>query len=71
MEDGTVDGGLGSAVLEWMADHNYFVSVTRKGVPDRFIPQGSPAELHRLCGFDEEGIYETIKSICKPNKIAE
>ena len=71
VEDGTVDGGLGSAVLEWMADHNYFVSVTRKGVPDRFIPQGSPAELHRLCGFDEEGIYETIKSICKPNKIAE
>ena len=44
VEDGTVDGGLGSAVLEWMADHNYFLSVTRKGVPDRFIPQGSPAE---------------------------
>ncbi|MCI8997465.1 MAG: 1-deoxy-D-xylulose-5-phosphate synthase [Muribaculaceae bacterium] len=67
VEDGTVDGGLGSAVLEWMADHNYFLSVTRKGVPDRFIPQGSPAELRRLCDFDEEGIYNCIKSICKPN----
>lgn len=67
VEDGTVDGGLGSAVLEWMADHHYYVSVTRKGIPDRFIPQGSPHELHHLCGYDEDGIYETIKNLCKSN----
>ncbi|MCM1138631.1 MAG: 1-deoxy-D-xylulose-5-phosphate synthase [Muribaculum sp.] len=71
VEDGTVEGGLGSAVLEWMSDHNHFVSVTRKGVPDRFIPQGSPAELHHLCGYDEDGIYDTIKKICRINTLTE
>ncbi|WP_301002943.1 1-deoxy-D-xylulose-5-phosphate synthase [uncultured Duncaniella sp.] len=73
IEDGTVNGGMGSAVLEWLAD--YFNSsereetamprLIRMGVPDRFIPQGTPDQLHHLCGFDAEGIYKTIKSILK------
>lgn len=69
IEDGTVNGGFGSAILEWMSE-NYrqagldaLPSLTRMGVPDRFIPQGSPDQLHRLCGFDEEGIYNTIANI--------
>ncbi len=65
VEDGIVDGGFGSAVLEWMADNGHSLKVTRMGIPDRFIPQGSPAELHHLCGFDAEGIYNTIKRILK------
>ncbi len=63
VEDGTVNGGLGAAVLEWMAENGHNVKVTRLGVPDRFIPQGKPEELQHLCGFDEEGIYNTIANV--------
>ncbi len=63
VEDGTVNGGLASAVLEWATDHGVDLHLTRMGVPDRFIPQGSPAELHHLCGFDTDGILATIKNI--------
>lgn len=57
IEDGTVKGGLGSAVLEFMATHQYHVNTRILGVPDRFIEQGSLLELHRLCGFDAESIH--------------
>ncbi|MDE5750039.1 MAG: 1-deoxy-D-xylulose-5-phosphate synthase [Duncaniella sp.] len=63
VEDGTVDGGLGSAVLEWLADNGADIEVHRLGVPDRFIPHGKPAELHHLCGFDADGIFRTIASL--------
>jgi 1-deoxy-D-xylulose-5-phosphate synthase len=61
VEDGTITGGLGSALLEFMSDHNYKAQVTRLGIPDRFIEQGSIAELQRECGFDSEGIVRTVK----------
>ena len=66
IEDGTVNGGFGSAVLEWMSENldragvKAMPPLTRLGVPDRFIPQGTPDQLHKLCGFDEESIYKTI-----------
>ena len=66
IEDGTVNGGFGSAVLEWMSENldkagvKAMPPLTRLGVPDRFIPQGTPDQLHKLCGFDEESIYNTI-----------
>ncbi len=63
VEDGVVDGGLGSAVLEWLAENGHSLKVTRLGIPDRFMPHGSPAELHHLCGFDEEGIFNTIRQV--------
>ncbi len=63
IEDGTVNGGLGSTVLEWMAENSHSVPVTRLGVPDRFIPQGKPDELHRLCGFDTDSIFNTIAKV--------
>jgi 1-deoxy-D-xylulose-5-phosphate synthase len=63
VEDGAVQGGMGSAVLEFMADHGYSAKVVRLGIPDRFIEQGSVAELHRECGFDSEGIVQNIKNI--------
>lgn len=60
VEDGTVNGGLGGAVAEWMADHAPGVKVVRLGIPDRFIPQATPAEQHLMCGFDPDSIYSTI-----------
>jgi 1-deoxy-D-xylulose-5-phosphate synthase len=63
VEDGTIIGGLGSAVLEFMADHGYRADVKRLGVPDRFIEQGSVAELHKECGYDTAGIMKTVKLI--------
>lgn len=70
VEDGVVSGGLGSAVIEWYADNPEAVPsgksaprVSRLGVPDRFIPQGTPDQLHHLCGFDIDGIYNALSSI--------
>lgn len=63
VEDGTIVGGLGSAVLEFMADHNYKALVKRLGIPDRFIEHGSLEQLHSECGFDVEGIIKCIIDI--------
>ena len=60
VEDGALNGGFGSAVLEWLADHNYTKLVTRLGIPDKFIEHGSPAELYRICGIDAESIAKAI-----------
>jgi len=63
VEDGAIIGGLGTAILEFISDHHYTAEVKRLGIPDRFIGQGSPAELYRECGFDEEGIVQTVREI--------
>ena len=63
IEDGTIIGGLGSAVIEFMNDHNYRASIKRLGVPDSFIEQGTVAELYRICGCDTQGIIETAKAL--------
>jgi 1-deoxy-D-xylulose-5-phosphate synthase len=67
IEDGTVVGGFGSAVLEFMNDHGYNPVIKRMGVPDRFIEQGTPQELHHECGFDVEGIIKEVKALTRPN----
>ena len=63
VEDGTLQGGMGSAILEFMADHGYEAKVVRLGIPDRFVEQGSVSELHKECGFDTEGIVNGVKLI--------
>ena len=63
VEDGTIMGGMGSAILEFMADHGFTSRVVRLGVPDQFLEQGTVAELHHLCGFDAEGIFNAISDI--------
>jgi 1-deoxy-D-xylulose-5-phosphate synthase len=63
IEDGTIIGGLGSAVIEFMNDHNYKASIKRLGVPDTFIEQGTVSELYRICGCDVQGIIETAKEL--------
>ena len=67
IEDGTVEGGLGSAVIERLCELGSRQPVYRLGVPDRFIPQGTPAELHSLCGFDPESIFDAIKTAANEN----
>ena len=66
VEDGTVVGGFGSAVVEFMCEHGYKARVKRMGVPDKFIEQGSQNELYKACGFDAEGIYAAVKAMIKP-----
>lgn len=63
IEDGAVTGGLGSAVLEFISDHNYQVRVVRLGIPDRFIEQGSQEQLWHECGYDAEGIVNAVKTL--------
>lgn len=60
VEDGTVNGGLGGAVAEWMTAHGHKSPVYRLGIPDEFVTQGTPGQLKHLCGFDAEGIADSI-----------
>ena len=59
IEDGCVQGGFGSAVLEFMADHGYSAQVKRLGIPDRLVEHGTQQELWAECAYDEQAIYET------------
>jgi len=59
VEDGCIMGGMGSAVLEFMADNNYTAQVKRLGIPDRYIEHGEQLELHIECGFDTDSIVRT------------
>ncbi|MFV0391543.1 MAG: 1-deoxy-D-xylulose-5-phosphate synthase [Paludibacteraceae bacterium] len=61
VEDGVIDGGFGSSVLEFMSDNNYFAEVTRLGIPDTFVEHGTPEELYNMFGLDAEGIYKRIQ----------
>jgi 1-deoxy-D-xylulose-5-phosphate synthase len=65
IEDGCVMGGFGSAVLEWMADHDYHAQVKRLGIPDAVIEHGEQIELHRECGFDPAGIVDAVRSLAE------
>lgn len=60
VEDGTVNGGLGSAVAEWMAEHGCHAPLTRLGIPDRFVDHGTVAQLKALCGIDAASIEQAI-----------
>ena len=60
VEDGCIQGGFGSAILEFMADHGYHAEVRRLGIPDAIIEHGEQIELQRDCGFDPDGIERTV-----------
>ncbi|MBQ6224935.1 MAG: 1-deoxy-D-xylulose-5-phosphate synthase [Bacteroidaceae bacterium] len=60
IEDGVIQGGLGSAVIEYMADHNLHPQVVRLGLPDHFVEHGTPEELYHLVGLDAEAIKKAI-----------
>lgn len=63
VEDGTVDGGLGSVVTEWFNNHDMNVRVHRIGVPSCFVAQGTINELRQVCGMDNESIKHKILEI--------
>lgn len=65
LEDGCVQGGMGSAVLEWMNDHGYALPVTRMGIPDEFIEHGTVDELQHICHMDVDSIVAAINQAYK------
>lgn len=69
VEDGTVIGGFGSAVLEFMAANNYHAEVKILGVPDSLVEHGTLKELYHECGYDAPAIVECARQLLG-NKVA-
>ena len=65
VEDGCTEGGFGSAVLEFMAQHEYKNDVRILGIPDRIVEHGNPKELHNECGYDAQAIKNAVLEILK------
>jgi 1-deoxy-D-xylulose-5-phosphate synthase len=63
VEDGTIVGGFGSAILEFMADNGYSARITRLGMPDEYIEHGEQNELYRECGYDTQGIIAAVEEL--------
>ena len=61
VEDGCLQGGFGSAILEFMADNGYMAKVVRLGIPDKVVEHGEQAELYKECGYDTEAITSNVK----------
>ena len=65
VEDGTVVGGIGSAILEFMAAHGYKADLRILGIPDRIVEHGSQKELQKECHYDADSIASTIREMMK------
>ena len=65
VEDGSIQGGFGSAILEFMSDNNYTAEIKRLGIPDAVIEHGEQIELHKECGFDPNGIEQVAIAMLK------
>lgn len=65
VEDGTVIGGLGSAILEFQAAHRYQATVKIMGIPDRIVEHGTPKELQHECGYDAPAIAAAVRELMK------
>ena len=63
VEDGTVVGGFGSAVAEFMAEHNYKNDLKILGIPDRLVEHGTLKELHHECGYDATAIADAVREL--------
>lgn len=63
VEDGCLEGGMGSAVLEFMADNKYNAEVVRLGIPDIIVEHGEQAELWAECGYDAKSIVKQVKNL--------
>ncbi|HRQ51299.1 MAG TPA: transketolase C-terminal domain-containing protein, partial [Agriterribacter sp.] len=63
VEDGAIQGGFGSAVLEFMAAHQYHTEIKILGIPDRVIEQGTPRELQKECGYDTAAIADAVREM--------
>jgi 1-deoxy-D-xylulose-5-phosphate synthase len=67
IEDNSLMGGMGSAVLEFMADNGYQARVKRLGIPDVFVQHGSLEELYRDCAYDYKAVLDEVVNICQTN----
>lgn len=65
VEDGTVKGGFGSAILEFMNENNYKAEIKILGIPDKIIEHGTPKELQHDCSYDAQSIKETVLEMMK------
>ncbi|MGE5109097.1 MAG: transketolase C-terminal domain-containing protein, partial [Sphingobacteriales bacterium] len=65
VEDGTIVGGFGSAVAEFMISNKYKAEIKMLGIPDHIVEHGTPKELHRECGYDAQAIADTIREMMK------
>ena len=65
VEDGTVEGGIGSAILEFMAANGYKNDVKILGIPDRLVEHGTPKELYHECGYDAQAIADAVREMMK------
>jgi 1-deoxy-D-xylulose-5-phosphate synthase len=64
LEDGTIIGGLGTAVTEFANDNGYHnAEIHRLGIPDRFVEHGTLEELHHECGIDLDGILKAVNLV--------
>jgi 1-deoxy-D-xylulose-5-phosphate synthase len=63
VEDGCLQGGMGSAVIEFMADNNYNAQITRLGIPDRVVEHGEQQELWAECGYDAKSIAKQVRNV--------
>ena len=67
IEDGCLQGGFGSAIIEFMSDHNYKNTVRRLGIPDEFINHGTQEELHIDCNYDSNSIITAVHELLYKN----
>ncbi|WP_070137459.1 1-deoxy-D-xylulose-5-phosphate synthase [Crocinitomix algicola] len=67
VEDGCLMGGMGSAILEFMADHSYSAKVVRLGIPDKFIHHGTQDELYHECFYDKDAMIKSAEELMKGN----
>ena len=70
VEDGCIQGGFGSSIIEFMVDHNYQAQIKRLGIPDKYVEHGTQAELWRECDYDTQAIIETVQQIVGVKKMA-
>lgn len=63
VEDGAREGGIGSAVLEWMADNGYTPRIVRLGLSDKFVEHGTVEQLYEACGINKDAIKKVIHQI--------
>ena len=63
IEDGTVVGGFGSAILEFMNEHGYKADVKIMGIPDRLVEHGTPKQLYDEIGIDANGIADVLRAM--------
>lgn len=68
VEDGCIQGGFGSAVIEFMADHGYTAKIKRLGIPDKWIEHGEQPQLWKECGFDTDAIVKTAVELVSKRK---